>query len=232
VADPAELVAPSAVFVTRWRSLDKHELEFLRSIDMSALRLAEFPRGAGNWSTRGLEGCSSLESAILPIGLRVLPVFFFRSCWRLSHVGTSRCTALERIEQSSCCNCRSLVKFDFPRTILAVGILAFQGTAMEEIDLSETVAISATFSDMIFLERLTLPRHCVLEWLAGLPALRMLTFGRAAIGQDFRLGSHVQEVRFEGFLAPKGTASGLENARVHAEVNAVFRRESSPSCPP
>jgi hypothetical protein len=114
VTNPGELIAPSAVFITAWRTFGHGELGFLRSIDMSTLPLAEFPDGAT------LSNCSRLESAILPTGLKVLPVCFFRSCWRLSHVDTSGCTVLEVIGGSACEGCRSLNMFDFPRTIREV----------------------------------------------------------------------------------------------------------------
>jgi hypothetical protein len=226
VTNPMRLVAPSAVLLTSWRALGKRELKFLRSIDMSTLPLAEFPKGAT------LFRCSSLESAILPTGLRVLPEEFFYWCRRLSHVGTSSCTACEKIDKFASAGCRSLKSFAFPRTIREIGGCSFDGTAIEDADLSETVAESAMFVDMILLERLSLPRCCVLEKVYGVSALRSLTFGRAGVDGFFYFGSSVCEVRFEGFLAPVGDASGLVSARVHGEVAAVFTRQSNPSCPP
>jgi hypothetical protein len=224
VTNLAKLVAPSSVLLTNLRKFGVRELKFLRSIDMSALELAEFPQ------EMTLSGCSFLESAILPTSLRVLPMNYFRSCWRLSHVGTSGCTALEGIEFGACDGCRSLGRFDFPRSIRVVQD-AFCGTAIEEIDLSETAAELADFSDVIFLGRLTLPRRCELMSAFGFPALRFLAFGRAS-EYDFGFGSRLREVRFESFFTPPGNAADLESAYVHAETAVVFTRESNPSNPP
>jgi hypothetical protein len=233
VTNPKQLVTPSAVFATSWRMFDRRECEFLRSIDMSALPLAEFPQGAT------LSNSSSLESAILPAGLRVLPMSFFRSCWRLSDVGTSSCTALDGIAWGAFLGCRSLGKFVFPRTIREVDPEAFSGTAIAGVDLTETAAESVGFVHMIFLEQLVLHRRCVLKCEFGLPALRSLTFGQPWDGGDhgfgsrFGFGSGIREVRFEGFLGPpEGSVVGLENAHVHAEVAAVSTHESRPTSPP
>jgi hypothetical protein len=138
VTDQSELFTPSAVFVSGWRDFGRHALQFVRSIDISALPLAEFPDGAT------LSGDAFLESAILPTRLRDLPEsfrsskttvqhrvadnircrdlpgYFFSSCWRLSHVGTAGCTALETIDFDALIHCRSLDEFDFPRTIRTV----------------------------------------------------------------------------------------------------------------
>jgi hypothetical protein len=189
---------------------------------MSALALTEFPESAA------LSHCYSLERATLPTGLQVLPDCFFSLCWRLSHVGTSGCTALEQIGCAFLC-CRSLVKFDFPRTIRQVRWGAFGETAIEEIDLSETDAELATISEMIFLERLTLPRRCVTE-LYALPKLRHLTVGRVSAVDRMEFGRHVRELRFESFHAPP-EHGGLQNTRLHAEVAAAFALESIPSRP-
>jgi hypothetical protein len=222
----AELVTPTAVLVTSWRTFEKRELKFLRSIDMSALKLAEFPRDAT------LSKCSWLESAILPPRLRVLPTRFFERCWRLSHIDTSGCTVLDTIGMSACEACRDLSTFDFPRTIRRVDACAFLGTAVQEVDLSETVARFAVFSWMVFLERLTLPRRCAPCGLVGVAALRSLTLGRAPDADAVCFGSHLREIRFGSFLAPRQKAAGLASARVHAEVAAVWTGESRPSVPP
>jgi hypothetical protein len=99
-----------------------------------------------------------------------------------------------------------------------VGLSAFDAAAIEEADLSETVAESAIFVDMVFLERLILPRCCALDDLWGVPALRSLAFGRARNGAFICLGSNIDEVRFESLFAPRRTTTGLESARVHGEV--------------
>jgi hypothetical protein len=114
-----------------------------------------------------------------------------------------------------------LDKFDAPRTIRIVEWDAFSGTAIEEVDQSETVAESAVVHDMILLERLTLPRLCVLAGTRSFAALRSLTFGRARGDRNFGFGS---DVRVEGFIAPQGNCTGLEGActrrlpRLHACV--------------
>ena len=111
--------------------------------------------------------------------------------------------------------------------------MALGGTAIEDVDLSRTVVKSAAFGPMIFLERLTLPRHCVLGGPVGFPALRSLTFGDAPENwHALAFGLHVRDVRFESFRAPQANTPGLENARVHAEVAAVFTREANTSYPP
>jgi hypothetical protein len=186
LTDPARLVRPSDVFLTAWRKPGEHELCFLRSIDMSALSFTEFPQGATWWDPPRLSGCTFLERAILPAALHALPGFFFHSCWRLSHVCTAGCTALEEIGWYAFAGCRSLKKFDFPSTIRTIGGQAFFGTAIAEIDLLETAAESVEVGGMAFLKRLILPRRCVLDGMGGLPALRSLTFGRALNGDDER----------------------------------------------
>ena len=224
VTGPEKLATPSAVFLTRWRDFEMGELNFLRSIDMSALTLTEFPGRAT------LSRCFFIEDAILPTGLRVLPVYFFRWCCRLSRVDTSGCTVLEEICMGAFMGCRSLAKFDFPRTVRQVRWGAFGGTAIVEADLSETVAESATFSDMIFLERLTLPRRCATQ-LSGLPHLRHLAVGPCSEVDWMGFGRPMHELRFESFHAPPGKAAGLQNARRYAEVAAAFALESIPSIP-
>jgi hypothetical protein len=226
ITDPVELMAPSAVFVTSWRGFAWRERNFLRSIDMSTLPVEEFPKGGR------LCRCSFLERAIVPIRLRVLPHDFFRSCLRLSLVDTSGCRALEEIGHGAFKGCRSLVVFDFPRTIRRVERQAFAETAIEDVDLSETLVESGWFGHMIFLERMTLPRRCALQGLWGLPVLRRLWFGRASPLGGFAFGRHMREVRFEGFDARSEKARGLDSARVHAEVAAVYECESRPTCPP
>jgi hypothetical protein len=223
VTNPESLVARSAVFATGWRAFRPDECVFIGSIDMSELH--ELPQGAT------LANCPWLETAILPNGLRVLPRGFFRLCWRLSHIGTSACTALDRLCPSACECCRSLSRFDFPRSSREVED-AFCFTAIEEVDLSDTFAESAGFQNMTLVERLILPRGCVLEYIIGLPALRILTFGGAGDEEHFSIGSQISEVRFESFLAPRKEAAGLKRARVHGEVTAVFTRESNSSYPP
>jgi hypothetical protein len=192
---------------------------------MSAFPLAEFPEEAT------LSGSPLLERAILPAGLRVLPGFFFRWCWRLLHIDTSGCIALEQIGWCACEGCRSLKKFDFPRTIRETWRRSLSGTAIEEVDMTETVAESVVLDNMIFLQRVVLPRRCKLEDGGGLPALRILALGRS-LGRDICFGSQMREIRFESFLAPQESAAGLGDARVHAEVAAAFTRESHPSTPP
>jgi hypothetical protein len=145
----------------------------------------------------------------------------------VKRVGTAGCTALEEIRPGSFANCRLLRKFWFRPTVRRVDC-AFDGTAFTCIDLSETRAERAGFCGMNFLERVILPRRCVLGLVGGLPSLRSVTFGLSAPGAP--LEWRAPNVRFEGMKS--GPGKELFGGRVSAEVAAVLSRESSPSSPP
>jgi hypothetical protein len=215
------MTEPAAVTMTAWRQLSQNELKFLRSIDMWALPLAKFPVG------HTLANSVFLEAVVLPAGLRIISEGFFKGCWRLTRVDTAGCTGLEEIRQRSFMKCRALHEFWFPPTVREVNC-AFGGIAMTCIDLSETRAERAGFTNMTFLERLILPRRCVLGYALGLPSLQCVTFGlsRAGIAQTWRGPS----IRFESMKS--GLGRELVSGRVSAEVAAVLSRESSPCSPP
>jgi hypothetical protein len=164
---------------------------------------------------------------VLPAGLRVIPGGFFSGCWRLIRVDTAGCSALEEIRSRSFLNCRSLCELKFPPSVRWVE-RAFAGTAIRCVDLSETKAERAGFSGMTFLERVILPRRCVLDDAYALPSLRSLTFGVVSPGAAYEW--RTPSIRFESMSSGPGKV--LFGGRVSAEVAAVLSRESSPSSPP
>jgi hypothetical protein len=214
VTDPALLgVAP-----TFWGQVPKDQLRFVRSIDLSALGELH--------ASETLSNLSFLESVILPARIRVVSVSYFQYCWRLSHVGTTDCVVLEEIGWNAFLACRNLREFVFPVTVRKVGS-AFAGTSIVRLDLSETRAESLDAQGMKFLERLVLPRRCVLKSALGLPALRSVTFG--VCGDETRWSP--REVRFESLTAPAKGGPLAVGARAFGEVACVLGRESFPFPP-
>ena len=220
MTDPTAVSAPAAVTMTGWRPMPKAELRLVRSLDLSALQIAEFPPGST------VEGSVFLESTVLPCGLRVLPSMFFAGCCRLSRIDTSGCTSLEIIESAACIGCRSLRAFKFPQAMRVV-YHAFPGTAITCLDLSETAAERVHVERMMFLERLVVPRRCTLH-CAVVPALSCVTL--AALTSDCDGPFRPRRVRFEILKSP--ASPKLCDGRVHAELASVHSRESIPSFPP
>jgi hypothetical protein len=208
--------------MTAWRHPFTNELAFLRSIDMSALQLTAFP------PLSTLQDSVFLEAVVLPAGLRVIPTWFFANCLRLTRVDTAGCTALEVIGDRSFANCPALREFRFPSSVRLVDD-AFHRAAITCVDLSETLVERAGFKWMTFLERVILPRRCVLDDARGLPSLRSLTFGFLS-GSGVAFTRRASEIRFESMRS--GAEKELFAGRVSAEVAAVLSRESSPSSPP
>jgi hypothetical protein len=222
ISNPAILNAPSAVTLTSWRRFPMPQLRFVRSFDLSALD--ELPKG------EALSGSFFLESVILPARLRALPSHFFMRCPRLSHVGTADCVALEVIELDAFQDCRSLRGFAFPLMIRRV-CRAFGGTSISCLNLSETRAESVELEDMQFLERLVLPRRCILKSARGLPALRSVTFAEGPGVWDGPFGWYPRQVRFERLVRPTNGGQLGVGTRACAEVACVLGRESFPFPP-
>jgi hypothetical protein len=104
---------------------------------------------------------------------------------------------------------------------------AFGGTSIVCLDLSETSAESVEAQDMKFLERLVLPRCCILTYAFGLPALRSVTFGDGLVSGCW----NPLQVRFESLTAPvNGEQLGVGTC-AFAEVACVLGRESFPFPP-
>jgi hypothetical protein len=217
------VTTPAFVTMTAWRELPEEWEPFLRVIDLSGLVLELLPRGAT------FQGLGWLEGVVLPTGLRKLPMYFFRRCWRLSSIDT-RYTALEKIEEWACDGCRSLAAFVFPPTIRSVECAAFSDTSITTLDLSGTVAESVWVFGMVFLVALVIPRRCVLSGLSGMPSLRCMTFGASRSANGFAW--HPTEVRFESLTADAEFSPGLQEARVYGEVACELGRETLPFPPP
>jgi hypothetical protein len=219
VSDPAVITVPSAVTLTVWRSFPKDQLCFVRSLDLSTL--SELP------VSETLAGSFFIESVILPARLRVLPRCFLMRCPRLSHVGTSGCMALEEIMWKAFDGCCGLREFGFPSMTRRVSS-AFAGTSIVCLDLSETRAGWVEFHDVKCLERLALPRGCILFGASGLPALRSLAFGMC--GDGF-FGWNPRQVRFESLAAPVNGGPLMVGKSTFAEVACILGRESVPFPP-
>jgi hypothetical protein len=221
VVDPEILTAPSTMTLTVWRWIPVTERRFVRSFDLSAV--GELPRGHGCWNS------FFLESVTLPVRLRALPSLFFARCPRLSHVGTAGCMVLEEIGWDAFGGCRRLREFVFPSIVRTVND-PFGGTSITCLDLSGTRAESVAVRDMKFLERLVLPRRCVLKRVCGLPALRTVTFGARPGYIDVRsdFGGNPREVRFESLAAPAKGGPLWTGTCAFAEVACVLGRDSFP----
>jgi hypothetical protein len=218
--DPVKLSEASAVTMTTWRKIPETEVIFVRELDLSGLAI-ELPQEMAFFGFRWL------ERVILPAGLRTLPRFCFYRCWRLSSIDTAG-TALETIDACACGRCRSLASFALPPTLRRLGFLAFAGTSITMLDLSETVAELADVIEMLFLVELVLPRGCVLMGVIGLPSLRRVTFG-AFSGR--KVAWHPKEVRFVSMSAHSKISPGLAGARVYGEVACEMGRETIPLPP-
>jgi hypothetical protein len=223
LTDPPTVTAVSSVKMTEWREMPVEWKPFLRTIDLSGLTLELLPRGAT------FEGAVWLEGVVLPTGLRVLPRNFFRGCWRLSSVDTSR-TALEKIEGGACDECRPLIAFVFPPTFSEKAWSAFSGTSITNMDLSSTMVEQAAVCGMMFLVELVLPRRCVMQGVWGVPSLRRVTFGASSRCREFMW--HPTEVRFESLSADADMSPGLLEARVYGEVVCQMAHETLPFPPP
>jgi hypothetical protein len=222
LTDPVMVTAPASVTMTAWREMPVGWEPFLRVIDLSGLAIETLPYGAS------LEGLVWLDGAVLPTGLRVLPKYFFGGCWRLSSIDASR-TALQKIGFGACEACRSLAVFAFPSSVREVPY-AFDGTSIQVIDLTDTMAEEVSVDGMIFLVDLVLPRRCVLGMALGVPSLCRVTFGAAEDGTLFIW--QPTEVRFESLTADSEFSPGLLEARVYGEVACELRRETLPFPPP
>jgi hypothetical protein len=128
MTDPLAITVRAAVAMTNWRHFDDGGRFLLCSLDLSALRLTEFPPGAT------LRGSPFLESVVLPPGLRVLPTQFLFECWRLSRVETAGCVALETIERRAFAGCTSLKAFSVPSTVRKVDRHAFVDAGITCLD--------------------------------------------------------------------------------------------------
>jgi hypothetical protein len=170
-----------------------------------------------------------LESVVLPTGLRKLPLYFFKGCWRLASIDT-RCTALEEIGEGACKGCGPLAAFVFPPAVRSLGYAAFGGTLITTFDLSETMAEKNWIDGMVSLVDLVLPRRCVLEGALGVPSLRRVTFGTSDKLSYFAW--HPAEVRFESLTADAEFSLGLLEARVYGEVACELGCETLPLPPP
>jgi hypothetical protein len=225
--DPKTVTTPASVKMTAWREIPWGWKPFLRVIDLSGLAVELLPASAT------LEGCVWLEGAVLPTGLRKLPAFFFRGCWRLWSIDTSR-TALETIGAETCRGCRSLAAFAFPATIREVGWESvwgsFGSTSITSVDLSGTMAEKIVVSEMVFLVELVLPRGCVLGGVWDVPSLRRVKFGTSRNRVNFAW--HPTEVRFESLNADADFARDLLEARVYGEVACELGRQTLRFPPP
>jgi hypothetical protein len=212
-----------------WRAVPVKWRPLFRVIDLSGLTLELLPRGFT------FEGLVWLEGVVLPTGLRVLAWNLFRGCWRLRSIDTSH-TALEKIEDGACDECRSLTAFVFPPTFreLAVSLFdesdAFSGTSITSLDLSDTLAEKVVVGKMILLVELVLPRRCVLEDISAVPSLSHVTFGASRDPHYFRW--YPTEVRFESLKADAEFSPGLLEARVYGEVACQMDHETLPFPPP
>jgi hypothetical protein len=231
LTDPVAVTTPAFVTMTGWRELPVElkpllrviDLSGLVQIDLSLLVLESLPRRAT------LQGLIWLEGAVLPTGLRVLPQWFFSGCWRLASIDT-RFSALERIQDYACDECRSLTAFVFPPTIRSLGRAAFRDTSITTLDLSVTVAERISVCEMVFLVDLVLPRRCVLVDVRSVPCLRCVSFGASWRSRDF--GWHPTEVRFDSLTADAESSPGLLTARVYGEVSCELGCETLPFPPP
>jgi hypothetical protein len=222
LTDPVFVTAAAAVRMTAWRPVPVEWKQFLRVIDLSGMTLDLLAVGAS------FEDFHWLEKAVLPAGLRVLPLDFFCGCVRLKSIVTSS-TALEEIEVAACSRCRSLAEFPFPPTLPKLDD-AFCGTSIRSIDLLDTAAESVEIIGMVFLAELILPRRCILGLVHGVPSLRLVTFGGSREGGDFAW--HPTEVRFESLSASADFSPGLLETRVYGEVACELGRETVPFPPP
>jgi hypothetical protein len=210
LTDPATVTRPASVTMTAWRNFPEAWTLFLRAIDLSGLAVELLPDGAT------LKELVWLEWVVVPTGLRKLPRHFFRGCWRLASIDT-RHTALEEIEYAACEGCKSLVAFAFPPTVRVLGYMVFAGTAITTLDLSGTVAENVSVCGLVSLVELVLPRRCILDYVAGVPSLRRVTFGARA-WEETGFAWHPTEVRFEDLVAEPMFSRGLLEARVYGEV--------------
>jgi hypothetical protein len=231
---------PVGVTMTKWRKFEPHELQFVRTIDMSGLKIdySKPPPWGVRWNSRdrdsggeGLSGAMYLESLHLPAGMISVPCFFCNGCPRLSHVETSGCKWLVSTDYAAFAGCHSLRDFRFPSTFLRLDY-SFGRTSIVTIDLTGTRVERVTISEMLRLERLVVPRQCVLSVEAGVPRLQIVTFG--AYGSLYAWSP--RNLRFQSFLSATSQrglslVGGGAGTYAFAEVACVLGKESFPFPP-
>jgi hypothetical protein len=242
VTDPASstLSMPVDVIMTNWRKFEPDELQFVRTIDMSSLKIdySKPPPWGVRWNSRdrdsggeGLSGAMYLEWLKLPAEMVSVPCFFCNGCPRLSHVETSACKWLVSTDYAAFAGCRSLRDFRFPSTFLRLDY-SFAGTSIVAIDFTGTRVERVRISEMMWLERLVVPRWCVLSIEAGVPRLRTVIFG--AYGSLYGWSPRI--LRFESLQSANpepflSLISGTRPAYAFAEVACVLGRDSFPFPP-
>jgi hypothetical protein len=219
LTDPERLSMPAAVTMTTWRALEEEEWALLRVIDLSRLDVEALPDGV-------FKSYPSLERAVLPLRLRVLPYGAFGWCSRLKSVDMAGCSRLEVVAVNAFYGCRCLTALAVPPTLRGLGD-AFACSSIAVIDLSETVGEYADVTDAGLLEWLLLPRLCQLRDPVALPSLRGVTYGRS---RDV-FACHPTEVRFVGMAASGEYSPGLIETRVYGEVACELGRETVPFPP-
>jgi hypothetical protein len=228
------------VTMTIWRGFEIGEIQFLRKVDLSRLRVDHRTEKAWEgdcWSNSdtsasdGLSGAMNLESVILPANMWRVPKFFCNNCPRLSHVGMSYCTELLAVEYAAFGGCRSLREFSFPSTLRRLDY-SFHGASIITIDLSGTAVEHVNISEMMLLERIVLPRRCMLSVHGGVPRLRTVTFGAYSLLYAWS----PRMLRFESMERRKRDASlpvqsSGRQSYAFAEVACVLGRDSFPFPP-
>jgi hypothetical protein len=208
LTDPEAVTTSASVKLTAWRGIPGEWKPFIRFIDLSGLAVEVLPR------TASLGELVWFEGVVLPTGLQELPMFFFVRCSRLSSIDTSR-TALQKIGEGACGECRSLAAFAFPPTVRILED-PFVGTSITTIDLTRTVAEDFWVSNMVFLVDLVLPRRCVPKAIEGVPSLRRVSFGVSERCGFFTW--RPTEGRFASLVADAEFSRGLLGAQVYGEV--------------
>ena len=108
-----------------------------------------------------LHGLKGLESVVFPDSMPVLTTGLCYGCPSLTSVQLP--SNLRVIECNAFENCTALEALSFPATLECIGILAFSGTSLKRVDLSQTaldLIIWEAFANNPHLEEVRLPATC------------------------------------------------------------------------
>jgi hypothetical protein len=172
-----------------------------------------------------------LRELFFPEGMTVLPGTLCENLRRLGRVvfpGAPVLTEVGWYAFLGCCSLRSLL---LPTTMRIIGLWAFDGAAIERMNLLEVHRVQRAHLDgMTRVKFLAFGRSVNHVSFAGAASVRSLTFGRIS-GQ---CGGHPVEARcltLKGRF-PRSLESVLRETHLFAELCGAANRVSSPMTPP
>lgn len=106
-------------------------------MDCKSLRTIEIPGTCSSIPDFCFKGCTSLQTVTLNEGVSSLEQYSFSGCSQLSSVNLP--SSLSSIHNASFYNCSNLKRIVIPEKVYTLGINAFHGAGLTEIELSESL---------------------------------------------------------------------------------------------